>query len=124
MSAETLREFHETWAWVILVSNAVVGIWAIAAHWVQPLRRTVLWWCVAAAEMTAVVQVFVGVALVRAEDRELPELHALYGFSGLIAVGVLYGYRVQMRHRIHLLYGGGSLFLMGLAIRAMVLGAT
>ncbi len=124
MSPESLRSLHETWAWVILVLNASAGIWALAAHRFVVLRSTALWWYVGIAQVTAAVQVFIGVALVRAEDRELPELHALYGFSGLIAIGVLYGYRAQMRHKIHLLYGFGCLFLMGLAIRAMVLGAS
>jgi hypothetical protein len=124
VNVETLFQWHEGWSWVVLVTNAVVGVWAITAHSVEALRSRALWWSVGAAQVTVVVQIFIGVALVNAQDRELPELHALYGFSGLIAVGVLYGYRSQMRHKIHLLYGFGSLFLMGLAIRAMVLGAS
>ena len=39
----------------------------------------------------------------------------------LIAVGIIYAYRYQLRDKIYLLYGGGGLFLMGLGIRAMVL---
>ena len=38
-----------------------------------------------------------------------------------LAVGIIYSYRVQMEDRLHLLYGAGGLFLMGLGIRAMVL---
>ena len=33
-------------------------------------------------------------------------------------------YRTQMRHRLYLLYGLGGLFLMGLGIRAMLVGKT
>jgi hypothetical protein len=124
VSVETLLELHEVWAWVVLVLNAVAGVWALTAHSVEGVRTRALWWFIGAAQVTVAVQIFIGVALVNAQERELPELHALYGFSGLIAVGVLYGYRAQMRHKIHLLYGFGSLFLMGLAIRAMVMGVS
>jgi hypothetical protein len=51
----------------------------------------------------------------------VPEMHALYGFSAIIAVGIIYSYRNQMKHRLYLLYGLGSLFIMGLGLRAMVL---
>ncbi len=51
----------------------------------------------------------------------LPDFHAFYGFVAIIAVAIIYSYRSQMQHRRYLLYGLGSLFVMGLAIRAMIL---
>ena len=45
-----------------------------------------------------------------------------YGFVALISVALLYSYRTQIKPWLYLLYGFGSLFLMGLAIRAMLLG--
>ena len=41
---------------------------------------------------------------------------------GIITVGILYSYRQQLRHRVYLLYGLGGLFLMGLGIRAVLVG--
>ena len=38
----------------------------------------------------------------------------LYGFVAIIAVAIIYSYRVQMKHRLYLLYGLGSLFIAGL----------
>ena len=40
-----------------------------------------------------------------------------------IAVGILYSYRGSpfVKDQLHLLYGAGSLFIMGLGIRAMYL---
>ncbi|MEY3493917.1 MAG: hypothetical protein RL413_1335, partial [Actinomycetota bacterium] len=35
-----------------------------------------------------------------------------------------YSYRNQMRHKLYLLYGLGGLFLMGLGIRALLVGQT
>ena len=47
-----------------------------------------------------------------------------YGFVAIITVGLIYSYRQQMEKQKYLLYGLGGLFLMGLAIRAMLVGAT
>ena len=47
-----------------------------------------------------------------------------YGFVAIIAVAIIYSYRTQMRHRLYLLYGLGGLFLMGLGIRALLVGKT
>jgi hypothetical protein len=45
-----------------------------------------------------------------------------YGFVAIIAVGIIYSYRQQLRHRLYLLYGLGGLFVMGLGIRALLVG--
>ena len=66
------------------------------------------------------VQVGLGVALMTTEDLEPPDFHMLYGFAGIITVGIVYSYRDSMREKRYLLYGFGGLFLMGLAIRAML----
>ena len=60
-------------------------------------------------------------ALMTAEDIEPPQFHMLYGFAGIITVGIVYSYRDSLRSRLYLLYGFGGLFLMGLAIRAMTI---
>jgi hypothetical protein len=80
-----------------------------------------LWWATIAAEVSAFIQVAIGVALMNVEDIEPTDLHVLYGFSALFAVGILYGYRHQMEEKQYLLYGFGGLFIMGLAIRELFL---
>ena len=66
------------------------------------------------------VQVILGVAMVSSDDRETESLHMFYGFVALATVGIIYSYRDQLsKHRL-LLYGFGGLFLMGLALRAVV----
>ena len=47
-----------------------------------------------------------------------------YGFVAIIAVAIIYSYRDQMQADRYLLYGFGGLFLMGLGIRAMLVGKT
>ena len=80
-----------------------------------------LWWFTAVMYVSIFVEVGLGVALVAGQDIEAPQFHTFYGFLMIIAVGIIYSYRNQMRQRIYLLYGLGGLFVMGLGIRAMVL---
>jgi hypothetical protein len=119
--AVTLRQAHADFAWVVVVSNALVGLWAIAAHHRERFRGRALWRATLAAEVTIFVQVALGVALVALDDRDVAQFHAFYGFVAIAAVGIVYSYRQQLRPHIHLLYGLGGLFLMGLAIRAMTI---
>lgn len=122
MIVATLRDFHANWAWMVILSNALAGIWALGAHWVPSLRVRALWWFVIAAEITIFVQVALGVQLVAGEGFHAKPFHMFYGFVAIIAVAILYAYRTSLRAHMYLLYGGGSLFLMGLGIRAMLVG--
>jgi hypothetical protein len=115
----TLRDVHADFSWVVVGTNAAVGAWALAAHWVEQLRTRHLWPATAVAELTLVVQVVLGVALVAIDDVEVEQFHAFYGFVALAAIGIIYSYRHQLRPHLFLLYGLGGLFLMGLALRAI-----
>ncbi len=94
----------------------------MAANWLTSLRTRALWWFIGIAELTIFVQVTLGVILVNKYKLEFPKFHAFYGFVAIMAVAIIYSYRNQMKHRLYLLYGLGSLFLMGLGIRAMLVG--
>lgn len=120
---EGLRELHESFAWFVVVANGLVGAWALGAHWWTGWRRPALWWCTVVAEVAIFVQVALGVAMVAADDRDPPQFHMFYGFVALVTVGLVYSYRQQLAAHRYLLYGLGGLFLMGLAIRAMVIPA-
>ena len=117
-----LLDVHVVCAWVVVISNALAGLWALGAHWLPGLRHTALWWFTVAAELAIVVEVILGVLLVTSEDREVPQFHMFYGFVALASVGIIYSYRQQLAAHRYLLYGLGGLFLMGLGIRAMVIG--
>lgn len=120
--ATALRDFHEGFAWVMVIGNGLAGVWALGAHWVHGLRRRALWWYTGAVQFVVFVQAVLGVALMQGHDIDPPEFHLFYGFVAIIAVGILYSYRIQMQAHRYLLYGGGGLFLMGLGIRAMLVG--
>jgi uncharacterized membrane protein YpjA len=119
-----LHDLHHALAWFLILSNAFVGCWALAAQWVVMLRVRPLWWCVAVAQLSAFAIAVVGVLMVNRYDLELDQFHALYGFSTIVTVGILYSYRGSpfIKDKLYLMYGLGSLFIMGLGIRAMYLG--
>lgn len=121
-----LRDVHEGFSWVVILGNALAGVWALAAHQLEALRVRALWWYVVVAQVTIFVQVAMGVGLVAGHGIEPPPFHLFYGFVAIIAVGILYSYRstsAWVRQHQYLVYGFGSLFLMGLGIRALLVGA-
>jgi hypothetical protein len=122
MNALMLVDLHESWAWFVIISNGLTGLWSLGAHKIESLRTRALWWFTLLAELTMFVQVVLGVILVNKYKLEFPEFHAFYGFVGIIAIAIIYSYRNQMKHKLYLLYGCGGLFVMGLGIRALLVG--
>ena len=121
-SLATLLAIHKGFSWVMIVGNGIAGVWSLgAARW-PSLRTRALWWFTIFVELTVFVQVAMGVGLVSGQGRQAPQFHMFYGFIAIIAVGVIYSYRNQLRNHLYLLYGGGGLFIMGLGIRAMLVG--
>jgi hypothetical protein len=116
----SLLDVHAGWAWVVIIGNGLAGVWALAAHrWIW-LRSRALWWFTIFAEVAVFIQVGLGVGLTAGQKLKAPKFHLFYGFVAIIAVGILYSYRQQMRQHLYLLYGGGGLFMMGLGIRALL----
>ncbi len=116
-----MLEAHADWAYVVIFSNLFVGVWALAAHWIAPLRVKQLWWAVIVAQATIFVQVTLGVYLISAGGIEAPGMHTFYGFIAIVSVAVIYSYRHQLKAWLYMLYGLGSLFLVGLALRSYFL---
>ncbi|MEX2626111.1 MAG: hypothetical protein WD225_04465 [Ilumatobacteraceae bacterium] len=118
-----MRAFHEWSGWALIGVNAAAGAWALLAHRFPVVRGRALWGVVLVGQLLAFVSAFSGVALTADDGVELDQFHALYGFSTIIAVGILYSYRTSpfVRGKEHLLYGAGCLFIMGLGIRNLFL---
>jgi hypothetical protein len=119
-----IADLHTLFAWVVVIANGLAGMWCLAAHFVESLRQKAVWIFVGVAQVLLFVQVGLGAARLSQIEGDAPEFHTFYGFLTLIGVAILYGYRSQVAHIRYLVYGGGSLFIMGLAIRAMFLDAT
>jgi hypothetical protein len=109
---------------VVIIGNGLAGLWSLGAARLESLRTRALWWFTVFAEVAVFVQVLLGVGMVAGQKLKAPQFHMFYGFVAIIAVGILYSYRQQMRHRLYLLYGFGGLFIMGLGIRALLVGAS
>ena len=122
MTALMLLDLHQQWSWFVIIANGLAGLWALGAHRFTALRSRALWWYTLLAQLTMFVQVGLGVALVNREKLEFPQFHAFYGFVGIMAIAIIFSYRNQMKHRLYLLYGFGGLFVMGLGIRALLVG--
>ena len=122
---QSLIDLHRGLAWFLVVSNAAVAAWALIAQYQPAWRSRWLWWSIAVAQLSTFAIAIVGVLIVSRYDIELDQFHALYGFSTIVAVGILYSYRTSpfVKDRVYLLYGFGGLFIMGLGIRAMFLGS-
>lgn len=119
-----LHDLHEINAWVLIVTNALVGMWCLAAYQWPVLRGRPVWIGVIVAQLTTFTQAVVGALLTREEGVVLDDMHALYGFSAIIAVAIMYSYRTSpfMKGKELLLYGFGGLFIMGLGLRNLYLG--
>lgn len=118
----TLPALHEGWSWVVIIGNGMAGLWALGALKWPALRTRALWWFTAFVEISVFVQVGMGVWMLSVQSRRIAEFHVFYGFLGVFAVGIIYSYRHQLRRRLYLLYGLGGLFIMGLGIRALLVG--
>jgi hypothetical protein len=118
----SLLEVHTSWSWIMIIGNGLAGLWALVAHKNIALRSRALWWFTGIAQVAVFVQVVLGVAVVNRDKIEYPAFHAFYGFVAIIAIAIIYSYRAQMKSKMYLLYGFGGFFIMGLGIRAMLVG--
>ena len=118
----SVLQIHKAWAWVMIIGNGLAGVWSLGAHKWPALRTRALWWFTVAAEISVFIQVMLGVWMVNREKLKPVQFHMFYGFVGIIAVGFLYAYRQQLKHKLYLLYGFGGLFIRGLGIRAIIVG--
>lgn len=119
----SLHTAHEINAWLLIGGNALAGLWCLVAFGWTPVRGRSMWACVIVAQLTTFVQAVIGALWSNRAGVELDDMHALYGFSAIIAVAIMYSYRTSpfMKGKELLLYGFGSLFVMGLGLRNLVL---
>jgi hypothetical protein len=115
-----IRDIHGVVSWAFIIANGLVGLWALAAHQWPSARHKAGWIAVGVAQAIIFLQVGLGVALQTSEDLDSGQ-HQLYGFAAFMSVGIIFAYRNEMRDKPYLLYGLGSLWLMGLGLRAIYL---
>ncbi len=104
----------------MIVVGGIAGAWATAAHWVESVRSEALWALHNVFHGIVAVQVALGAIIVGFGGVDADQNHMFYGFLTFAGVGIIIGYRHLSEYK-YLLYGLGGLFVMGLAIRAMLL---
>lgn len=115
-----VSNLHEILAWTVIVLAGLAGAWATAAHWLERVRSPWLWRAQHVFHATVALQVALGSVLVGFGGVDAAQNHMFYGFLTFVGVGLIIGYRHLSEFR-YLLYGLGGLFVMGLAIRALLL---
>jgi hypothetical protein len=115
----SLRTAHTILGWTVVFGNGFVGLWALAAHWVNGLRHPLLWWVTAVIQTLVAVQVVLGVIFMQSSGIQAQGIHQFYGYVAMLSVALIYSYRLQIEKWRYLLYGFGGLFIMGLALRAV-----
>lgn len=116
----TVTSLHSALAWAVIFVAGFAGAWATAAHWVEPLRTRAMWMAQHIFHALVAVQVAFGAIIVGFSDVDADQNHMFYGFLTFVGVSLIIGYRHLSAYR-YLLYGLGGLFIMGLAIRALLL---
>lgn len=116
-----LTALHLIACWFLVIGNGIAGAWALASGPVPSLRGAQLWRFTAFVQALVFVQVTLAAIHINANDGGPQTFHVFYGVLAATTVGILYSYRQQFRERLHMLYGWGGLFIMGLGIRALVL---
>jgi hypothetical protein len=114
-----VREFHDVWAYIAIVANAVAGIAALVAYRFRSLRGRIVWGVTIGAEVAMLVEVLSGVILLANDRYTVARFHTFYGILAFITIAGAYAYRKSMRDRAELYYGLIGLFIMGLGLRAV-----
>lgn len=114
-----MEAVHRVLAWVIVCTNGIAGIWALAATRWRQLENRVLWGWTAGAEGSIFLQALVG-AYLYSQGARPGTIHIFYGFIAAFAVVIVFASRETLRRRAVLVYGLLGLFLMGIGIRAML----
>jgi heme A synthase len=115
-------ELHQTVARMLVLYYVVVGGWglilALRKSGLSPNYRGAL----VIGVGLGVAQALIGIALVLGGSRPSDNLHFLYGASVILTLPLVMSYIVDKRVSRPLAFGLASLFMAGLAIRAITTG--
>jgi len=115
---------HGRFGTVLILYMLVLGVWAVVNYFrgvgVSGGYRGAL----IIGEVVAILQFGFGVVLVLLGFQPASSMHFLYGILYPLIIPFVYTYaRAQPDRRAMMLYGLATLFLFGLAIRAMATGS-
>ena len=116
--------FHDRFAVSVILYMFVLGVWGIISYFRKvgvtgSYRGTLV-----IGELMLLTQGALGISLVFSGYRPADSLHFVYGGLSVFVLPLLMSYvRVRPKHQGPLIYGLGAIFIMGLAVRAMMTGS-
>ncbi len=118
MGLSTVLQFHQSWFWVAVVSNGVVGTWGLVLAFQKTTPSRAFTFARGLAIAAMLIQVSAGVYLYSNGLRPGNSFHVFYGVVIVITLTLAYLYRSTMARKPALTYGILLLFVMGLGLRA------
>ncbi len=120
---ELLVTAHQAWSQVVLIYLFLTGLFGLFLFFRKSEPSGQFLGALVIAECVVVVQGIFGILLVIQGYRPAAGLHFLYGVVALITLPSAYLYtRGATVRGSSLIFGGASLFLFGISIRAITTG--
>ncbi|MBV9577161.1 MAG: hypothetical protein JO057_01075 [Chloroflexi bacterium] len=115
-------DLHQRFAISLVLYYAILGLWGVyLGIRKSPLTPSYRGGLVIGVGL-GLVQALIGLVLVLSGDRPLDNLHFLYGASVILTLPLVMSYIVDKKVSRPLAFGLASLFMAGLAIRAITTG--
>lgn len=115
--------FHDRFGMVLILYMLVLGVWGVFNFIRGSGVSGSYLGALLIGEIVAIVQTVLGVGLLLSDAHPGRQIHLLYGALFPLIIPFVYTYaRSQPARRASMLYGLATLFLFGLAIRAMGTG--
>jgi heme A synthase len=117
-------ELHQLIARALVLYFALVGVWGVFLGIRKAEFNSAIRGALIIGVALGVVQAIVGLVLVLSGQRPADNLHYLYGASVIVTLPLVASYIVDKKISRPLAYGLASLFMAGLAIRAITTGGS
>ena len=113
---------HQLIAQALILYYAVVGVWGVILGIRKQAMSSAYRGALTVGVVMAVVQAVVGLGLLVSGRQPGSDLHFLYGVTVILTLPLVASYVADKKFSRVLAYGLASLFMAGLAVRALTTG--
>ena len=113
---------HQLIAQALILYYAVVGVWGVVLAIRKQAMDSAYRGALTVGVVMAVVQAAVGLGLLLSGRQPGSDLHFLYGVTVILTLPLVASYVADKKFSRVLAYGLASLFMAGLAVRALTTG--
>ena len=111
--------FHSTWAWISIYLSGFTGLLLLYYFLANKQKNNIIDYLVKLSIISILIQISAGLYLFGVGVNP-GSFHLFYGVVILFTLTFLYIYRDDMNKKPELFWGLAILFIMGLAIRAVL----